>query len=195
MQVDTECHLETLAERYYAAGDGTRKAPSYLREYESLLAHRRDAPLRLLEIGVSSGASMLIWRDYLPRATIVGIDIADPPPRIRGQERIHFIQGSQDDPETLDRAGEAAGGRFDLIIDDASHIGYLTKRSFHHLFPRWLMPGGVYVIEDFGTGFMPDTRTARPMPIRPRTTACRRRRCSPATSTAWSAWSSSSPIT
>lgn len=156
MQADTEGQLEKLAERYYAAGEATRKGANYLQEYENLLHHRRDAPLRLLELGVSSGASMLIWRDYLPNATIVGVDLADPPKRIRGQPRIHFIQGSQDDPETLDRAGEAAGGRFDLIIDDASHVGYLTKRSFQYLFPRWLLPGGTYIIEDFGTGFMPE---------------------------------------
>ncbi|HET8996347.1 MAG TPA: class I SAM-dependent methyltransferase [Acetobacteraceae bacterium] len=156
MQADMECQLEALAERYYAVGDGTRKASTYLREYEALLRQRRTAPLRLLELGVSSGASVLIWRDYLPNATIVGLDLAAAPSSIRDQPRIHFIQGSQDDPEILDRAGEIAGGRFDLIIDDASHLGYLTKRSFQYLFPRWLVPGGVYAIEDYGTGFMPE---------------------------------------
>lgn len=156
MQADAECLLEVLAERHYAVGDGTRKAAHYFREYEALLRPRREAPLRLLELGVSSGASMLIWRDYLPNATIVGLDLAAAPTTLRGQQRIHFVQGSQDDPETLDRAGEAAGGRFDLIIDDASHLGYLTKRSFQYLFSRWLVPGGVYAIEDYGTGFMPE---------------------------------------
>ena len=156
MQAETACQLKILADRYYAAGDGTRKAISYLREYESLLAPRREAPLRLLELGVSSGASLLIWRDYLPNATIVGIDVADPPACVVGQDRIHVIQGSQDDPQVLERAGAAAGGQFDMIVDDASHLGYLTKRSFHALFPRWLVPGGTYVIEDFGTGFLPE---------------------------------------
>lgn len=156
MPADTECDLEVLADRYYTAGDGTRKPAGYLREYADLLHSRRNMPLRLLELGVSSGGSMLLWRDYLPQATIVGVDIADPPARVMGQDRIQFISGSQDDPETLDRAGEAAGGRFDLIIDDASHVGYLTKRSFRYLFPRWLLPGGTYAIEDFGTGFLPE---------------------------------------
>lgn len=146
--------LESLADRYYRPGDATRKHKSYLATYARLLEHRRDAPLRILELGVSSGASMLIWRDYLPRATIIGIDIADPPDCLAGQPGIHFLHGGQDDPETLDRAAYIAGGFFDLIIDDASHIGYLTKRSFNYLFPRWLAPGGVYVIEDIGTGFL-----------------------------------------
>jgi SAM-dependent methyltransferase len=148
--------LTTLADRHYAAGDLTRKADSYLREYERILAGRREQPLRVLELGVSSGASLLLWRDYLPNAVIVGVDIDPMPEKLRGWDRVHFLQGSQDDPAVLDRAASIAGGAFDLIVDDASHIGYLTKRSFLYLFQSWLRPGGTYVIEDFGTGYLPD---------------------------------------
>ncbi|PPQ35173.1 hypothetical protein CCS01_08530 [Rhodopila globiformis] len=150
-----EPSLDALVAHYYALGDFTRKASSYIASYRSLLEGKRNESLRLLELGVSSGASLLVWRDYLPRATIVGIDLADPPPRILRQDRIHFVQGSQGDAAVLERAAEVAGGPFDVIIDDASHIGYLTKRSLQYLFPRHLVPGGLYVIEDFGTGFLP----------------------------------------
>ncbi len=148
--------LDAIADRYYAEGDGTRKAMSYFRAYEQRLAFRREKPLRILELGVSSGASLLLWRDYLPRATIIGVDIAEQPACLADQARVHFIQGSQDDPAVLDLAAQVAGGGFDLIVDDASHIGFLTKRSFNYLFPRWLLPGGCYVIEDIGTGFLPE---------------------------------------
>ena len=40
-----------------------------------------------------------------------------------------------------------------MIIDDASHVGSLTSASFRHLFPRHLKPGGLYAIEDWGTGY------------------------------------------
>lgn len=147
--------FKDLADRYYAADDPTRKNASYLDTYTEILAARRMEPLTLLEIGVFSGASLLCWRDFLPNATIVGIDIAEPPARILGQERIHFVRGSQDDPAVLDKAANLAGGHFDMIVDDASHVGYLTKRSLHYLFPRWLVPGGWYVIEDIGASFLP----------------------------------------
>lgn len=152
---DPRVLLNELAERHYAPGDATRKGESYMRAYADLLGARRMQELRVLELGISSGASLLIWRDFLPRATIVGVDIAEPPERVKNQERIHVLLGSQDDPAVLDRAAEMAGGAFDLIVDDASHVGYLTKRSLLYLFPRWLKPGGCYVIEDFGTGFIP----------------------------------------
>jgi SAM-dependent methyltransferase len=148
--------LEDLAERYYDAGDFNRKSLDYLKSYERILQGRRNSPLAILEIGVGSGASLLVWRDYLPQAKIIGLDVAEPPPRILDQDRIHFVRGSQDDPATLETAARLAGGSFDVIIDDASHIGYLTKRAMHYLFPLRLAPGGWYVIEDFGTGFLPE---------------------------------------
>jgi|GEM_PF-2322070 len=148
--------LEDLAKKYYAADDLTRKSPTYLRSYERILEHRRQDRLSILELGIASGASLLSWHDYLPNATIVGIDIDEAPARVRNLDRVHIIQGSQDDPRVLDRAGALVGGGFDLIVDDASHIGYLTKRSLTYLFPRLLVPGGWYAIEDFGTGYLPD---------------------------------------
>lgn len=156
--------LEALADQHYAAGDFTRKHETYFEAYAGIFAGRRDQPLRILELGVHSGASLLIWRDYLPNATVVGLDIEPEPAALRGQPRIHFIQASQDDTAALDRAMALAGGLFDVIIDDASHIGYLTKRSIQHAFPRLLAPRGVYVIEDFGTAFRPEYPDGAPMP-------------------------------
>jgi SAM-dependent methyltransferase len=145
--------LNALAD-LYDTNDGTRKPRSYFDEYQRIFGDRRNANLRILELGVASGGSLRVWRDYLPNATIVGVDVSEPPPRILGQDRIHFVRGSQDDAIVLDRAVAVAGGAFDLIVDDASHIGYLTKRAFCHLFPQWLKPGGYYAIENFGTGML-----------------------------------------
>lgn len=64
---------------------------------------------------------------------------------------VHFVKGDQSDPKALDQAIAATGGaQFDVIIDDASHLGLATKASFSYLFPRALKPDGLYVIEDFG---------------------------------------------
>ena len=97
---------------------------------------------------------MLIWRDYLPLATIVGIDIESKPDTFPTESRIHFVQGSQDDAAVLAEAMRAAGGPFDIIIDDCAHIGHLAARSFAYLFPNALKPGGLYVIEDICTAFL-----------------------------------------
>jgi len=109
---------------------------------------------------------MLVWRNYFPAATIVGLDIDECPPTFPKEERFHFIRGRQDDHFALDEAVRIAGGPFDIIVDDASHLGHITARSFAHLFPACLKDGGFYVIEDLCTAFLagvfPDAETYNP---------------------------------
>lgn len=47
-------------------------------------------------------------------------------------------------------------GRFDVIIDDASHVGWLSRASFDYLLFNGLRDGGLYFVEDYGTGYGPD---------------------------------------
>jgi hypothetical protein len=47
------------------------------------------------------------------------------------------------------------GGPFGLIVDDASHDGNLTVRSFGLLWPL-VQPGGYYVIEDWTVALRDD---------------------------------------
>jgi hypothetical protein len=145
--------LSALSEKYYGS-DANRKDAIYLAEYERFLGPLRDQPIRLLELGVCFGASMQMWRDYLPAATIVGLDINEKPPSFPNDRRVHFVRGRQDDPAVLDEVMRAGGGQFDIIIDDCSHVGHLTAGSFAYLFPNALRTGGLYVFEDICTSFM-----------------------------------------
>jgi cephalosporin hydroxylase len=153
--------LTELAERYYG-NDGNRKPDVYLVEYEKLFGSMRNLPIRILELGVKFGASMFLWSDYFPNATIVGLDIGDKPKDFPASNRVHFVQGSQDDPVAMDKCAAIAAGQFDIIVDDASHIGRLSAASFSHLFPRHLAPSGYYVIEDICTAFLPEFPDSEP---------------------------------
>ena len=67
-------------------------------------------------------------------------------------------------------ARKTAPEGFDIIIDDASHFGDLTKIAFWHLLDNHLKPSGLYVIEDWGTGYWsdwPGGKSDRPRSIRP----------------------------
>lgn len=136
--------------------DSDKSQTPYLRIYEEYFEHLFDKEVKLLELGVASGGSLLLWRDYFGKGTIVGLDmefvrIEDPTGRIR------VYQGYQQDIGLLDRiASEQAPEGFDVIIDDCSHVGELTRTSFWHLFENHLKPGGIYAIEDFHTGYMDD---------------------------------------
>ncbi|HUI09692.1 MAG TPA: class I SAM-dependent methyltransferase [Bacteroidota bacterium] len=137
----------------------------YFRTYEELFAPLADQPVHLLELGISQGGSLELWRDYFRKGTIAGIDVA-PVSLSDRSGRIHVYRGLQQDCALLDRVRtETAPGGFDVIIDDCSHIGEFTALSFWHLFDRHLKPGGLYIIEDWGTGYMrgaPDGKSYHP---------------------------------
>lgn len=137
--------------------DSDKITLGYLERYDPIFEPWVNTKVVLLELGVLRGGSLLLWRDYFPLGTIVGIDIKPPKQGAKPPERIHIFKGSQDDPKFLSRvANETAPGGFDIIIDDASHIGKLTKVAFWHLFDNHLKPNGLYVIEDWGTGYWDD---------------------------------------
>ena len=137
-----------------AAGDldrlgrlhGTSKSSggrNLLRAYEPFFAPLRDTAFELLEIGVGDGASLRLWADYFPRATIVGLDVR----RLalgRLPDRCTLRHGSQSDLATLHDLVRAH--RFRVIIDDGSHVSADQIFAFEHLFP-WIEPGGVYVCD------------------------------------------------
>ncbi len=142
----------------------TDKSQLYLNNYARHFACFAGKEIGLLELGIDKGGSLLMWRDYFAKGTIAGLDvnhveINDPSGRIR------VYQGDQRDRLLLDAiAAECAPEGFDIIIDDASHIGEFTKASFWHLFDRHLKPGGLYVIEDWRVGYWgawPDGRSYR----------------------------------
>jgi hypothetical protein len=139
----------------------------YLEVYDPILSHWTDKDVKLLELGIKKGGSLKLWRDYFPRGTIAGIDLELPEGFIPG-ERIQLFQGSQGDTQFLSQvAMSIAPDGFDIIIDDASHIGELSKTTFWHLFDHHLKPGGLYSIEDWGTGYLddfPDGRRFDPKP-------------------------------
>jgi hypothetical protein len=101
----------------------------YLDVYDPILAPWVGKKIKLLEIGMHKGALQL-WRDYFQLGVIVGIDIKLPEHFVPG-ERIQMFKGSQSDKQFLSEvANKTAPEGFDVIIDDASHIGALTKTRF-----------------------------------------------------------------
>lgn len=156
--------LNDIADRVYPETQHTRKPPSYLDVYETLLSPFQGRPISLLELGVHSGHSLLLWREFLPEAKIAGLDLRAQPENIQGIENVTYIHGRQEDAALLD-ATVHQHGPFDLIFDDASHVGRLTKASYQHLIGH-LKPGGLYIFEDIAASTkLPDWPDYAPMTV------------------------------
>lgn len=118
----------------------------YLPIYDRYLAPWRGRPVRMLEIGVSRGGSMKLWRKFLgPDAVLFGIDIDPECARFDGQDSQVRI-GSQADPAFLREVIAEMGG-VDIVLDDGSHVSAHIRASLDTLYPL-LAEGGLYLIED-----------------------------------------------
>lgn len=100
---------------------------------------RIGEPKSILEFGVLNGASLKMWRDRYPEATIMGIDIEKKQP-IDGITLYHADATNW----YVDHEG------IDLIIDDASHNVADQIAAFNLWFPL-VNSGGHYIIEDIHT--------------------------------------------
>lgn len=153
---------EDLRGRYGYSGDladlfvkdhaGLRhKWHHYIPLYDRYFSRFRRTGVRFLEIGVSKGGSLRMWRDFLgDEAIIFGIDV-DPACRqydgVAAQVRI----GSQDDTAFLEGVLREMGG-VDVVLDDGSHQMKHITASLEFLFPR-LSEGGIYMIEDLHAAY------------------------------------------
>jgi hypothetical protein len=140
-------------ESIFYAHDGrlAHKWRHYIRVYEEEFGSIRRSDVKLLEIGVSKGGSLQIWRKFLgEKAVIFGIDI-DPECRALDTADLSIRIGSQSDPEFLQGVVSEMGG-LDIVVDDGSHVGSDQITSFKALFPL-MAPDGVYIIEDVQTAY------------------------------------------
>lgn len=124
---------------------------SYIDYYERHFEPRRDQ-VRLLEIGVMTGGSLLMWQRYFKRYELYGVDIAQTWNQHRpfqaeveadANTQVFFgVNSTRDDPPA-----DLAGKQFDFIIDDGDHAAIAQMDTFRRYWPL-LAQGGAYFIED-----------------------------------------------
>jgi len=117
----------------------------YTQVYDTYFNSLRYAKMKVLEIGVADCASINMWLDYFPNSYIFGMDLIIPDDLSKNSKFV-FIRGNQYNPRDLDNIIKS-GKKFDIIIDDGSHVSEHQQYSLSYLW-KYLKPGGFYVIED-----------------------------------------------
>jgi SAM-dependent methyltransferase len=148
--------LLDVARRLFPNRDSSSKRDDVYQLYERYFDKFRDKNIVLFEIGVYEGESTKIFSRYFRNGTIIGVDLLPRAIDLSGFPNVVMRQGEQSDRGLLTNlANEFAPDGIDIVIDDASHVGYLSLKTFEILFGR-LKPGGLYVVEDWGTGYWND---------------------------------------
>jgi hypothetical protein len=119
-------------------------AHQYIHVYEGLLEPIRFTAQNVLEIGINTGNSHRMWRDYFPDATVYGVDLFDFCDGMKDEERIEVRFGNAYTPGMVNSFSEI---KFDVIVDDGPHS--LESQVFCvENYTSLLSNNGILIIED-----------------------------------------------
>lgn len=136
--------MKTIKDQFILKNYKTDKnsAHSYIDNlYDELLSKKIDST-DILEIGVSQGGSIQLWRDYFINATIDAVDINDCS-KFLDRHRINHIIGNAYTKDFFCNLKN----EYDIIIDDGPHT-LDTMIFFVKNYLNLLRHDGIAIIED-----------------------------------------------
>jgi hypothetical protein len=165
--------LEALCEEHGSDKGSPRNAPgrhgwrphTYTQVYSDLFDHCRSTVRNVFECGIGTnnpsitstmgvrgvpGASLRVWREYFPNASIFGADIDSTV--LFEENRIQTFYVDQTSPDSVENLLSCLGWReFDVIVDDGLHEFHAGVTLFESM-EKVLAPTGLYIIEDVVLG-------------------------------------------
>lgn len=128
-----------------------QKWAHYFKIYEKYLGRFRGRKFRLLEIGVSQGGSLQLWKRYFgPLVEVIGLDV-NPYCRNFEDDQTSIYVGDQGNREFMKKLA-AELGQVDVVLDDGGHEMNQQIVTFESIFPI-LREGGVYICEGIHTSY------------------------------------------
>jgi trans-aconitate methyltransferase len=121
---------------------------AYTAVYDLLFSTLRHQPIHIAELGILCNASMKLWRQYFPNATLHGFDndqghitqaLSDNLPNT------HYSQINVKDPHSITQA--LKDHQFDILIDDTTHEFADQINIIKHAHAN-VKPHGLLIIED-----------------------------------------------
>lgn len=127
-------------------GPGLWKWRHYFEAYHTHFSKFRGKRPKILEIGVYSGGSLEMWREYFGAdCEYIGVDI-DPTCRRFEKDGVTIKIANQSDRAFWARFRQEVGD-VDIVIDDGGHKPRHQRPTFEEIL-RCIKPGGVYLCED-----------------------------------------------
>jgi hypothetical protein len=140
-------------EEFFLSHDGRliNKWLHYFPIYDRYFSKYKSRKITLLEIGISHGGSLEIWKKYFGAdIQIFAIDVNEECKKFE-DENVKVFIGSQSDASFLEDVVKQMPPP-DIIIDDGGHTMTQQITSFNTLF-KYLKNDGVYLCEDTHTSY------------------------------------------
>ena len=127
------------------------KWSNYFGIYDELFKKYRNKKITFVEIGIFSGGSLFMWRNYFGKnARIIGIDLN---PQSKKFEKYGFEIFIGDQSSSLFWKNFFKKiGKVDVVLDDGGHTNYQQIITTNQCIPM-IKDGGKMVVEDVHTSF------------------------------------------
>jgi SAM-dependent methyltransferase len=128
---------------------------SYTPFYSTLFSNIRYNKINFGEIGILCNASMKMWREYFPKAKLYGWDGSEEHLKNAKNDNLKnviydYMHTSYE--ETIQQTFSKCNCKFDVLIDDASHLFWDQMRLIRNCVD-YLKPGAFLIIEDIDRYF------------------------------------------
>ncbi len=127
---------------------------NYFPIYDELLKKFRNKKIVFVEIGVFSGGSLFMWRNFFgKKAKIIGVDLN---PDIKRFKKYGFeISVGDQSSDKFWKKFFNKYGKVDVILDDGGHTNYQQIITVNNCIPN-IKDGGILITEDVHTSYIKD---------------------------------------
>ena len=130
----------------------TTKWESYFNVYEKIFQSYKGKKITFVEVGVSTGGSLQMWRKYFgENARIIGVELNPEAKKLEADGFEIFI-GNQSDPSFWKKFYEAVGN-IDILLDDGGHKNIQQISTVHNSLP-FINNNGLIVVEDTHASYL-----------------------------------------
>src|SRR6478736_6564315 len=139
--------MESMREIFNSLdGNLIHKWDHYLEVYDTWFSRYRGKEVHILEIGISQGGSIELWKRYFgDKLHLYGVDI-NPRCKELEQENVQIFIGEQEDKNFLSEL-KSKIPKLDILIDDGGHTMLQQIVTFEELYNH-IKDNGIYLCED-----------------------------------------------
>jgi len=129
-----------------------QKWDHYIEVYDLYFSKYRGKEVNILEIGVSQGGSIELWKKYFgDKMHLYGVDI-NPRCKELEEDNVTIFIGEQEDRNFLNDL-KSKIPKLDILIDDGGHTMIQQIVTFEEMFNH-IKDDGIYLCEDTHTSYI-----------------------------------------
>jgi predicted O-methyltransferase YrrM len=145
-----------------------RHCHPYTLFYDGLFKNKKLESLKIAELGILDGGSLLMWKDYFTNAELYGFEyntnLINNFKQNFNNDRIALANIDVTNRDSISNAFHQVNELYDIIIEDTTHQFEDQIRVIENTY-QYLKPGGVMIIEDIFKRYNENDYITRLAPI------------------------------